>query len=907
MTPLPQESIAGLLKEGQKPIFLLGAGASVGSGVPLAGQLVESIAKFAYCKATARVFDDPTLMRSDWYGWLEQRPWFNRSILPADLYPTAVEELLQPSSVRKEFFQSILRRALEPSVGYQRLVSLMAKRSITTVLTTNFDDLIARSVRRVAAVGHCDEIKTPSDFAMFDTAPSVPQVIYLHGSVDHYSDKNLVHETQRLDAAMVDLLRPLLRDHPIVVVGYRGAEPSVMRHLLLEQVTACMNFRRGIYWCYRKGSDPLADSPLLRDLQSQILTNLLFVEIDGFDGLLTSVDKLVNAIPARATLPARPAQTGSLPFDMRPSARGLDDLSDALVRSKLVSYAEALREEVPALDTPDRLAAAMEAHHLAVADAASVKATNGAVLLFVKRPDRQVDVSWIDVTVSGPPAWVAEVLDATGSSVGETESLRIEGNLWEQLERATTLLSRANRPFRMKGAVSHTAFPYPPLALKELLTNLIAHRSYVDETPARITVSVEEITFDNPGGLVDVVERELDDESLQDVIVVGSRRPKGYRNPVVADFFYSAGDMDKAGSGLPDVLREAANNLNRVRFGPTADNSRFVAAITCRPEALQVDAQTRTAKASVGDHRYAANLLRVVEWPQSIWRIGTIEDLREVNKLDRVGADPFGCARGWIWTFASKESPGGKRLFDLTVEDEVEEVPVERLLTDRDSPSVVPALLNRALAIWLERLGMTIRFEPGRMRAYYTSLDGSPREISYRSTFKQARRTVAKPIVSRSTGKVVYWEHKAVYLRFEQFGEAWALTLLPGYVFTVDGETKSIASEKIGPLSTRRAARDYNPTVLHDLVFWSRMLADGHDDSVFRMQLTRLGGGPAVEVESSIPTFVFQDSLEMSASEGEEMDYLTELGEEAEDLQEQIERVVTEEATEAAQDEDSDR
>jgi NAD-dependent SIR2 family protein deacetylase len=907
MTPLPQESIAGLLNDGHKPIFLLGAGASVGSGVPLAGQLVESIAKFAYCKETARVFDDPTLMRSDWYGWLEQRPWFSRSVPPADLYPTAVEALLQPSSVRKEFFQSILHRALEPSAGYQRLVSLMAKRSITTVLTTNFDDLIAQTVKSTRAVGHCDEIKTPSDFAMFDTASSVPQVIYLHGSVDHYSDKNLVNETQQLDAEMVTLLRPLLRDHPLVVVGYRGMEPSVMRHLLLEQAPACMNFRCGIYWCYRKGGDPLVESPLLRELQSQIQTNLLFVEIDSFDGLLTSVDKLVNAIPARPSLPTRPAQVGSLPFDMRPSVRGLDDLSDALVRSKLVSYAEALREDVPALDTPDRLAAAMEAHHLAVADAGSVKATNGAVLLFAKRPDHQINLGWIDVTVSGPTAWVADVLDATGSAVGEAETLRIEGNLWEQLEQATTLLSRANRPFRMKGAVSHTAFPYPPLALKELLTNLIAHRSYVDETPARISITLEEITFDNPGGLVDVVTREIEDESLQDVIGVGSRRPKGYRNPVVADFFYSAGDMDKAGSGLPDVLREAANNLNRVRFGPTDGNNRFIAMIACRPEALQVDAQTRTAKASAGDHRYAANLLRVVAWPKSIWRIGTIVDLREVNKLDRVGADPFGCARGWIWTFAPKGSSGGKCLFDLAVEDEVEEVPIEHLLADRDSPSVVPALLNRALAIRLGQLGMIVRSEPGRMRAYYASLDGSPREISYRSTFKQARRTVAKPIVSRSSGKVVYWEHKAVYLRFEQFGEAWALTLLPGYIFTVDGEMKPIASEKIGPLSTRRAARDYNPTVLHDLVFWSRMLSDSHDESAFRLQLTRQLGGPIAEVASSIPTFVFQDSLEMSASEGEEVDYPPDLGEEAEDLQEQIERVIAEETTEAAQDEDSDR
>jgi len=53
--------------------------------------------------------------------------------------------------------------------------------------------------------------------------------------------------------------------------------------------------------------------------------------------------------------------------------------------------------------------------------------------------------------------------------------------------------------------------------------------------------------------------------------------------------------------------------------------------------------------------------------------------------------------------------------------------------------------------------------------------------------------------------------------------------------------------------------------------------------------------------------FVFQDSLEMSASEGKEIDSPADLGEEAEDLQEQIERIVAEEATEAAQDEDSDR
>ena len=56
-------------------------------------------------------------MRSDWYGWLEQRTWFDRGALPADLYPTAVEALLQPSYVRKEFFQAVLRRTLEPAMS----------------------------------------------------------------------------------------------------------------------------------------------------------------------------------------------------------------------------------------------------------------------------------------------------------------------------------------------------------------------------------------------------------------------------------------------------------------------------------------------------------------------------------------------------------------------------------------------------------------------------------------------------------------------------------------------------------------------------------------------------------------------------------------------------------------------
>ena len=105
--------------------------------------------------------------------------------------------------------------------------------------------------------------------------------------------------------------------------------------------------------------------------------------------------------------------------------------------------------------------------------------------------------------------------------------------------------------------------------------------------------------------MVDSLRRQLEDETIQQVIGDGVRSLKGYRNPVVADFFFSAGAMDKAGSGLPDVVQESANNLNVVAFGPNEDNTSFVAEIRCRPEALLVDQDTKTAKSQQGELRYS--------------------------------------------------------------------------------------------------------------------------------------------------------------------------------------------------------------------------------------------------------------------------------------------------------------
>jgi hypothetical protein len=57
------------------------------------------------------------------------------------------------------------------------------------------------------------------------------QIIWLHGRAEQYSDKNSAGETDALDQSLVSLIRPMLNALPIIVVGYRGSEPSIMEGL----------------------------------------------------------------------------------------------------------------------------------------------------------------------------------------------------------------------------------------------------------------------------------------------------------------------------------------------------------------------------------------------------------------------------------------------------------------------------------------------------------------------------------------------------------------------------------------------------------------------------------------------------------------------------------------------------
>lgn len=848
-----------------KPIVFLGAGASVRSGIPTSDQLVEKAAKWAYCETLGLHLDDPGVVRSDWLRWLHGHSWYRQDAPTSDNYSAVVEHLLQPRQARKDFFLRVTKPGVPASVGYHQLLKLLDDGFIDTILTTNFDNVFLEVHAANNRPHHIDVIRTPADCTMLSTAPTYPQYVFLHGTVEHYTDQNLVAEVQQLDSIVVERLTPLLRDRPLIVVGYRGAEPSIMKHLFLNSVGATERFRQGLFWCSRQ-TDTDKPHPLVEELRSTIGTNFQLIGIDGFDELLGQLAERCGTQRSSSTLARAISNNHSkegLPFDMSIIEAPLEEIDWVRVQTVLLTYCNAMSIQMPQQIERDWLLEKMSELDLASKNGPRTVLTAAGYLLFAKSPDARIKGASTVVRIDG-----------------KTES-QFTGNLWSQLDALIDLADQVNRPFRLKGPVSEEAFPYPKLALKELLVNALVHRSY--EQPESLVLDIEDsfLRITNPGGLVEAVFARVDG-NLQQHIEQGARGIKGYRNPVLADLFYGAGAMDKEGSGLPDVQTEVRRNGGQVTYGPTHGNQSFRAVIYRRLES--VDERTRTAPVLGQRTKYSANLLEVVAHPEILWTgVSTAKKVGDiVDQLPSPYGWPFVWKGGEITTFSDLTDPQNP-LTRFVKKSSVRPHRWSGWEADDDRCRELVWLVNECFYKMLYRRLMVV--DRYRKRAYFPRTDKGSREITYRASFRQATRTVTKAVISKRTQHVVYWEHEAFWFGFEAFANTWALRILPGYVFTTDGDRTLLHHKRVGALATKKAARDYNQQVFNDLVFWAWIFTEGKETASLST------GGPSdIELMGSL------SSCELAMPVGTDEDLSYEYTEQTDEELEEIEREIADEA-----------
>jgi hypothetical protein len=221
-----------------------------------------------------------------------------------------------------------------------------------------------------------------------------------------------------------------------------------------------------------------------------------------------------------------------------------------------------------------------------------------------------------------------------------------------------------------------------------------------------------------------------------------------------------------------------------------------------------------------------SNLLPVLQNLEFVYSLPTtcLEKYEVRLLLGSQPKPPFILKENRIWTPSYLPSEDCPLRVACQTDEEVRVTPVSEWLEDSSHELWFVELLNSCLQKHCARLGLI--FDKKHIRFYSLPKNGKEWWFSYPSIQNTARRRPAFPSYRRLTGELRCWIHQSARLKFERLGPQWFLKVIPGYVFTRDGETFLDASE-VGRLATGKKARERNLVVLRHLLFWREFLSAG--------------------------------------------------------------------------------
>ena len=187
--------------------------------------------------------------------------------------------------------------------------------------------------------------------------------------------------------------------------------------------------------------------------------------------------------------------------------------------------------------------------------------TNAAILLFAKDP-----LQWL------PHAYL-QFLRFPGTTMGDDpQEKRFTGDLLTLLRELDAFVGTlpTARPLAVSSLREQNIYDYPPIAIRELLMNAVAHRSYEAASPIRFYQFADRLEIINPGPL------------YGEATPANFPRQTSYRNPVVAEALAVLGFVNQYGRGViraQEALQKNGSPQARFEFGDTF----FGATIPMRP------------------------------------------------------------------------------------------------------------------------------------------------------------------------------------------------------------------------------------------------------------------------------------------------------------------------------------
>jgi NAD-dependent SIR2 family protein deacetylase len=299
--------------QGSQLVWLIGAGASVMSGIPTAGQLTLRFKHALYCDANGLDEQDvdpsdPHTLRliSDFFATNQALPQPGEN----DEYAASFEKAYPSADLRADLIAEICR-GTAPNYGHYLMAALMVSGYLSAVFTTNFDDLIETAAASVA-----DGIEPRPSIVVADLGDpdkavrafqksSWPLIAKIHGDFRSERLKNTPSELEEQDTAMRHILRESCGKFGLVVAGYSGRDESVMA-VLRDALTDHASFPSGIFWCYRP-TDTVAPGvlSLLHEAKESGRTTAA-IPVDNFVEMTAAIERAVRlTAPLREVLDSK--------------------------------------------------------------------------------------------------------------------------------------------------------------------------------------------------------------------------------------------------------------------------------------------------------------------------------------------------------------------------------------------------------------------------------------------------------------------------------------------------------------------------------------------------------------------------------------------------------------------------
>lgn len=218
--------------------IFLGAGCSVSSGIPTASELVD--------RWLPRLKEIRTGNQIGWEAWASTAYPGYIPQKSASLYKKIIEDLFLTQQDRQLEIAG-LTEGRDPGFGYSVLSQLISHpdygRHFNTVLTTNFDDLVADALylfshQKPLVISH-------QALAVFVRSNQArPLIVKLHGDAI-LEPKNTTSETTELSHEIKGAMTAILRESGLIFVGYGGNDTSIQNMLDAIPTQA---FPFGIFW-----------------------------------------------------------------------------------------------------------------------------------------------------------------------------------------------------------------------------------------------------------------------------------------------------------------------------------------------------------------------------------------------------------------------------------------------------------------------------------------------------------------------------------------------------------------------------------------------------------------------------------------------------------------------------------